>query len=43
MDGRTDGWTDGRTDGQTLLQRCEDASKKGSDLIGSEEIDNVED
>ena len=30
--GPTDGWTDGRTDGltdgQTLLQRCEDASKK---------------
>ena len=30
--GRTDRWTDrgtdGGTDGQTLLQRCEDASKK---------------
>ena len=32
MDGWTDGkmdkWTDGQMDGHTLLQRCEDASKK---------------
>ena len=27
-DGRTDGHTDELTNGQTLLQRCEDASKK---------------
>ena len=26
--GHTDKWTDGPTDGQTLIQRCEDASKK---------------
>ena len=27
-DGPTNGLTDGLTDGHTLLQRCEDASKK---------------
>ena len=27
-DGRTDGLTDGQMERQTLLQRCEDASKK---------------
>ena len=33
-DGWTDGWTDGPTDGQTLLQRCEDASKKATKMWG---------